>query len=467
MHHIILCGGSGVRLWPLSRESKPKQFIDLVHETTLLQRTARCNQPATSGCTIVCNQEHAHLADQQLNAVAVHPRFSLLEPIGRNSAPAVCLALLTLDPEAVAFITPADLYIDYSESYFAALKEAEMLAKENHIVVFGIRPQSPETGYGYIEAGSDQSVKRFHEKPTLEVAQEYLKQGNFFWNSGMLCTKAGVLLQAMEKYAPEVLTAVKRTHERATVLHKGDSSLLTFSREWMEQIPAISLDYALLEKMTDLKLVIGDFEWSDVGSFDSLFIQLTKDEKGNAGKAHHLSVGSTDNLVMGNQRLIATIEVENLVVVDTPDALLIAKRGSTQKVREVVNQLGASHAHLKKTHVEETRPWGGFTVLESFDNWKVKRLTVEPGKRLSLQKHQHRSEHWVVVAGHALVTIGNAEQLLYPNQSVFIPLGELHRIENPGEELLVIIEVQCGAYTGEDDIVRYQDDFSRPVEVLK
>ncbi len=467
MIHIILCGGSGVRLWPLSRQSKPKQFIDLIHETTLLQRTARCNQPATSACMIVCNQEHAHLAEKQLEAVAIHPQYSLLEPVGRNSAAAVCLAMLTLDPETVAFITPADLYIDYSDAYFAALKQAERLAAENQIVVFGIRPQSPETGYGYIEAGSDHTVKRFHEKPTEAVAQGYLNQGNFFWNSGMLCSKAGVLLKAMERHAPEVLSAVKKTHEKATMQCKGSFSVLAFPRESMEKIPAISLDYALLEKMNDLKMVVGDFDWSDVGSFDALFMQLSKDGNGNAGKAHHLSVDSKDNLIIGNERLIATIDVENLVIVDTPDALLISKRGSTQKVREIVNQIDASEEHLKKIHVEETRPWGGFTVLESFDNWKVKRLTVEPGKRLSLQKHQYRSEHWVVVSGQALVTIGQTEQLLYPNQSVFIPLGELHRIENPGDELLILIEVQCGTYTGEDDIIRYQDDFSRPVEVLK
>lgn len=463
MINVILCGGSGVRLWPLSRQSKPKQFIDLLHETSLLQRAAQGNKPLTSGCVIVCNQAHSHLVQQQMNGCSVVPKHYIFEPIGRNSAAAVCLALLSIDPEEIAFMTPADLYIEYSEEYRSALQKAQKLASQDHIVIFGITPKGPETGYGYIELSDDEIVKRFHEKPTLDVAQEYIRRGNFFWNSGMICAKAKVLLNAMQKYAPAILEQAKRTYNNAKTATES-STAYYLPLEQMEKIPSTSIDYALFEKMNDLKMVRGNFVWSDIGSFDSLFHHLEKDGEGNAGSARSVKVDSKHNLIIGGDRLIATIDVENLIIVDTPDALLVSKMGSAQKVRNVVDKLDESAAHLQKVHLEENRPWGTFTVLESFEGWKVKRLTVNPGKRLSLQKHKFRAEHWVVVSGKALVTVGDNQTLLHPNQSIFIPLGEIHRIENPGEELCVIIEVQCGSYTGEDDIIRFQDDFCRPVE---
>lgn len=460
MINIILCGGSGVRLWPLSRQSKPKQFIDLLHETSLLQRAAKGNKPFTEGSVVICNQSHSHLVQQQLEEVSGEPKHYIYEPVGRNSAAAVCLALLSLDPEEIAFMTPADLYIDYSTGYQEALQQANKLASQDHIVIFGITPQGPETGYGYIELGSNDVVKKFHEKPSLDVAKDYIQRGNFFWNSGMICAKARVLLAKMKEHAPDILEACEKAFEGAKTMKEPIVSY-TLPTQEMAQIRATSIDYALFEKMSDLKMVRGNFVWSDIGSFDSLFQHLEKDDNGNAGNAHHITVDSKENLVIGGNRLIATIDVENLIVVDTPDALLISKMGSAQKVREVVQQLDKDKAHLQKEHLEETRPWGGFTVLESFEGWKVKRITVNPGKRLSLQKHRFRSEHWTVVAGKALVTVDDAQYLLHPNQTVHIPLGAVHRVENPGEDLLVFIEVQCGSYTGEDDIIRIQDDFHR------
>lgn len=462
MINVILCGGSGERLWPLSRQSKPKQFIDLLHKKTLLQRVASGNQPITAESLIVCNAAHSHLVQQQLNEISIAPKHYILEPVGRNSAAAVCLALLSLDPDDIVFITPADLFIEYSDNYYSALKEAQALAEKNEIVIFGITPQGPETGFGYIELGGHGTVKRFHEKPTLEVAQGYLHKGNFFWNSGMLFAKVKVLLEAFRAHSPEILSQSRRTLEKAEST-SGISPLLHLPLDEMKNIPSTSIDYALLEKMTGLKMVKGDFIWSDVGNFDSMYKHLEKDLNGNAGNARHITVDSKENLIIGKDRLIATIDVENLIIIDTPDALLVSKMGSAQKVREVVKKLDEKVAHLKVAHVEETRPWGTFTVLESFDGWKVKRITVNPGKRLSLQKHLHRSEHWVVVAGTALVTVGETQTVLHQNQSIFIPQEEIHRIENTGSELLVIIEVQYGAYTGEDDIIRLQDDFKRPV----
>lgn len=461
MINIILCGGSGTRLWPLSRECLPKQFITFLDQQTLLQKTALGNSQHSSEFIVVCSTEHANLVQKQLDECSLQPRAYILEPSPRNTAAAVCLSLFSLDPEEIVLITPSDHLIDYSEGYQAALKQAREYAENDEVTIFGIFPHSADTGYGYIEVVSENTVKRFHEKPSALVAQQYLMQGNYFWNSGMICAKAGVLLKALQVHAPNILKEAETAYSNASIT-KGPAPFYKIPEEEMSKIPPASIDHALLEKMESLKFVQGNFQWSDVGSFDSLFTQLPKDGEGNAVNAKDfLSVDSKNNLVIGNNRMISTIDVEDLVIVDTPDALLIAKLGSTQKVREVVNKLRISKTNLHRAHAEENRPWGSFKVLESQETCKVKRLVVTPGKRLSLQKHAHRSEHWVVVAGTALVTVGEHQHLLYPNQSVFIPMGELHRIENPGKNNLIIIEVQYGEYTGEDDITRIEDDFLR------
>lgn len=464
MLNIILCGGSGSRLWPLSRELQPKQFINLGDNKSLFQKTAIGNSKYCSEAIVVCNVEHHFLAQKQLNSSAIQPKLYILEPLAKNTAAAVTLAIMAADPEDIVLVTPSDHQIDYANDYAKALKLAEAFAREDKVVVFGIVPHAPETGYGYIESKGE-DVLKFHEKPNMEVAIKYLAAGNYFWNSGMLCVKARVFLEGMQQHASDIYEATKIAFDRA--LTKIQGNVLRVDTNDMANIRAESVDYALLEKSDDLKVIRSDFRWSDLGSFDSLFFQLPKDGAGNALETKSFyGVGAKNNLIISDHRVVSAIDVEDLVVIDTKDALLISKLGSTQKVKEVVSQLKVAGSTLPVSHIEEMRPWGNFTVLESSEKYKVKRIVVHPGKRLSLQKHFHRSEHWVVVAGSALVTVGTEQKLVHPNQGIYINVGEVHRVENPGKIDLVIIEVQHGDYTGEDDIVRIEDDFKRvPLEI--
>lgn len=458
MIHVILCGGSGTRLWPLSRERKPKQFINFSDGKSLLQRTSLGNQRLCSELLVVCNADHSYSVQNQLEEMALFPRDYIFEPIPKNTAAAICFAMLALDPDEIALVTPADHFINYTENYFKAVEEAKHYAANNFLAVFGIHPRTADTGFGYIEVEQDSNVKRFHEKPSLAVAENYLSQGNFFWNSGMICVKPRILLQELKKHSPHIYEPAINAYERAA---KTNNQRKILPGE-MEGIPSESIDNALLEKIETLKCVRGEFEWNDIGSFDSLFSHLPKDYKGNAVDAKSVfSLDSNHNLVLGNNRMISLIDVKDLVIVDTPDALLISKLGSTQKVKEVVQSLKKGNTSLHRDHIEDYRPWGYFTVLESEEKYKVKKLLVNPGKRLSLQKHQHRSEHWIVVKGTAIVTIGKEEKTVRENEHFFIPKGEIHRIYNPGKSDLLIIEVQYGEYTGEDDIIRIEDDFSR------
>lgn len=456
--NVILCGGTGSRLWPLSRECKPKPFISLLDQQTLFQQTAIGNHKFCSELVIVCNVDHACLVQKQLAECKITPRSYIFEAVPKNTAAAVALALSALPSDAILLITPADHYIDYSEEYYESLQKAYAYAKKGNVVIFGIQPRTPETGYGYIEALNDDTVKRFHEKPDAETACRYLLQNNFYWNSGMICAKASSLQKAFKKYAPELFVQAEQAYTSSSI--SSEPPVAKVPIETMINMPAISIDCALLEKMADLKCVKANFRWSDVGSFDSIFTHIPKDEAGNAISAQQMiSVDSKNNLVIGSDRMISTVDVDDLVIIDTPDALLISKRGSTQKVKNVVNQLQSRKTTLHRVHHEETRFWGSFTVLTSLEKYKVKQLVISPGKRLSLQKHAHRSEHWVVVSGTPLITIGEEQRLLHPNQSAYIPCGEVHRLENPGDVDAVIIEVQYGDYTGEDDIIRIEDDF--------
>lgn len=361
MIHLILCGGNGSRLWPISRECKPKQFINFSDSKSLLQKTALGNELLCDSCVIVCNDEHYHMASGQLSECLITPVRYILEPTPKNTAAAVCLGLQELDSEAVVLITPADHHIDYSEAYFSAVCQAKKYAEEGQISIFGITPLRPETGFGYIETRDNGWVQCFHEKPDLKTAQTYLNRGHFYWNSGMVCAKAGVLLQAMQKHACEILTASQAAYKNALITPSSSTStslIYRIPQESMERIPALSLDYALLEKIKPLRCVLGTFAWSDIGSFDALFSLLPKDSSGNAVDAKNfVSIDSKNNFIMGGQRMISAIDVENLIVIDTPDALLISKVGSTQKVREVVHQLKASTTQLHKTHTEEQREY--------------------------------------------------------------------------------------------------------------
>ncbi|MDG6778565.1 mannose-1-phosphate guanylyltransferase/mannose-6-phosphate isomerase [Thiomicrorhabdus sp. zzn3] len=456
MINLILCGGSGTRLWPVSRTLLPKQFVPLFNGESLFQKTVQRNQPFCERFVIVSNQEQYFLALDQMQALNLtHTPQFVLEPVGRNTAPAIALACLSLDPEELVFVTPSDHLIKQQNAYEAAVTEAAALARQNQLVTFGIQPGYAETGFGYIEADGHE-VRSFKEKPSQETAESYLQQGNYFWNSGMFCFKAGVFLEELKTHAPEMYDACVTAYEQS---EKGD--FLRIPLAAMLAIPENSIDYAVMEHSDQVKVVPSDIGWSDVGSFESLSEELPTDADGNTQVDNSILLNAQNNLIIGDQRLIALLDVEDLMVIDTDDALLIAPKGSGQKIKRVVEELKAQGSELPMIHQTAHRPWGTYTVLESEDKYKIKRIVVKPGKRLSLQKHLHRSEHWVVVSGTATVTVGEKTQLVRPNESTYIPIGEVHRLENNGQLDLVLIEAQVGEYTGEDDIIRFEDSYGR------
>ena len=439
MINLILCGGSGTRLWPISRSLMPKQFARLFDGASLFQRTVKTNSRICSAQYIVSNAEQYFLAKDQLEEVGANDVRFLLEPVGRNTAPAIALACLGLDPEDVVLVSPSDHV-------------------KGFMVTFGITPTGPETGYGYIEANGD-DVKRFVEKPDLETAKKYVASGRFFWNSGIFCFKASTFLDELSTYSPDILTAAKIAFANAKKENKD--ALVRVDHDDMMNIPSNSIDYAVMEKSAKVKVVPSDIGWSDLGAFDSLYGEFDHDENGNNVNAKHLAIGSKNSLVLGGQRQICTIDLDNMLIVDTPDALLVAPLASSQKVKKVVDELKARGSDLPKVPQTVNRPWGTYSVLESTDRYKMKRIVVRPGERLSLQKHLHRSEHWVVVSGTATCTVGDKVFYVRPNESTYIPSGTIHRLQNEGKLPLVIVEVQVGEYTGEDDIIRVQDDYKR------
>lgn len=458
MINLILCGGSGTRLWPISRSLMPKQFARLFDGASLFQRTVKTNSRICEAQYIVSNADQYFLAKDQLEEVGADKARFLLEPVGRNTAPAIALACLGLDPEDVVLVSPSDHVIRKAEAYEECLRKAEEFAKKGFMVTFGITPTGPETGYGYIEANGE-DVKRFVEKPDLETAKKYVASGRFFWNSGIFCFKASTFLSELEVYSPDILSAAKIAFANAKKENKD--SLIRVDHEDMMNIPSNSIDYAVMEKSSKVKVVPSDIGWSDLGAFDSLYGEFDHDENGNNINAKHLGIGSKNSLVLGGQRQICTIDLDNMLIVDTPDALLVAPLASSQKVKKVVDELKARGSDLPTVPQTVNRPWGTYSVLESTDRYKMKRIVVRPGERLSLQKHLHRSEHWVVVSGTATVTVGDKVFYVRPNESTYIPSGTVHRLQNEGKLPLVIVEVQVGEYTGEDDIIRVQDDYKR------
>lgn len=456
MKTVILCGGSGTRLWPLSRSLYPKQFYPLFEGHSLFQRTIQRNVGHTDEFIIVVNSEQFFMAQDQFEALKLRtPARFILEPEGRNTAPAIALAALCVTSQDVLLVVPSDHLIQNLTAFQQSAKSAEAIAKDGQLVTFGIKPTHPETGFGYIECdGAD--VKRFKEKPDLKTAQEYVASGRFYWNSGMFCFKAGVYLENLKRSAPEVHDRSVHAFEAAKT-----TSPIRIDANHMKQIPSDSIDYAVMEKATGIKMVPTDMGWSDLGSFDALYDALPKDEEQNTVQKNLLKISSQGNLVVAGDRLIALIDVHDLLVVDTPDALLISHKGSSQKVKDVVGQLKQSRPQLTHVHTTAHRPWGSYTVLEDNPGFKVKRIVVKPGARLSLQKHARRSEHWVVVEGRAVVTIGEKVITLNTNESTYIPKGEVHRLENKEKQDLILIEAQVGDYLGEDDIVRLVDDYKR------
>ena len=456
MTNIILCGGSGTRLWPISRTLMPKQFVKLFSNKSLFQLTVERNSKLCKSQFIVSNAEQYFLALDQLEELNKSNNKYLLEPVGRNTAPAIALACMALEYDEIVLVTPSDHLIKNEVEYEKVLKKAKEFAKDNKLVTFGITPTFAETGFGYIESINEFDVKAFHEKPDFDTATSYLKAGNYYWNSGMFCFKAGVFLDELEKYSADIYNKSVEAFNNAS-----KDGIIRIKHDDMLSIPEDSIDYAVMEKSDIVKVIPSNISWSDVGSFDALFDELPKDKNGNTKNDNHISIDSKNNLVYGNERKIATVDVEDLIIIDTGDALLVSKKGSSQKVKKVVEKLKDTNSQLHNIHLTCHRPWGTYTVLEESNGYKIKRIEVKPHCRLSLQKHFHRNEHWIVVSGTATVTVGDEKRLVRPNESTYIKMGEFHRLENEGKIPVVLIEAQVGEYTGEDDIVRIEDDFKR------
>ncbi len=454
MTNIILCGGSGTRLWPISRSLMPKQFVKLFDDKSLFQLTVERNQKFCENEFIISNAEQYFLALDQLEELNKEDSKYLLEPVGRNTAPAIALACLALDPQEIVLVTPSDHLIKDEKEYQKVLAQAKELAQDDNLVTFGITPSFAETGFGYIESDG-LSVKAFHEKPDFERATSYLEAGNYYWNSGMFCFKAGVFLDELKKYSPNIYETSK---EALNNTHKDN--LIRIKHEDMLKIDEDSIDYAVMEKSSKVKVIPSNIGWSDLGSFDALYDELPKDENNNTINENHISIDSKNNLIYGKERKIATVDVEDLIVVDSGDALLISKKGSSQKVKKVVAEI-RKDTQLHNIHLTAHRPWGTYTILEDNPHYKIKRIVVSVGKRLSLQKHYHRNEHWIVVSGTATVTVNDKTFLLRANESTYIKMGDIHRLSNEGKIPVVMIEAQIGDYLGEDDIVRIEDDFKR------
>ncbi len=457
MINVILCGGSGTRLWPISRDSLPKQFHNIYGKYTLFQQTVLRNMDYSSKTIIILNQDLYFVAIDQLEEIGLSNYIILIEEEGRDTAAAIALTSFYVKEhytDEVMLITPSDHVIknekNYQESVFQAIKFAE----EKNIVIFGITPTSPETGYGYIEKENQNNVKRFVEKPNLDKAKEYLKYDSFFWNSGMFVFTS-------DTYLKELKLNENNIYETSKVVYEQSKKTLRFKKKDMQIIPKLSIDYAVIEKCHNLKMVYGDFDWSDLGSFDSLYNINKKDENNNFITSKGVIIDSYNNYFESSKRTLCAIGISNLIVVDTDDALLITKIGKSQRVKEVVNELKKQNSDLVKYHTEVYRPWGQYKVLEENSNYKIKKIIVSPGGKLSLQKHFHRSEHWVVVSGIATVTKEDKIHSIEKNKSIYISPQEIHRIENKESKDLVLIEVQVGSYLGEDDIVRIEDIYDR------
>ena len=468
----ILCGGAGSRLWPVSREQHPKPFIRLADGQSLLQKAflRGAQLPGVVEVLTVTNRELFFKTEdefREVNAGGVATSF-ILEPFGRNTAPAIVAAALqvakTHGDDAIMLILAADHLIADQSAFEQAVLKATELAALGKLVTFGIQPEAPETGYGYIEADGN-TVLRFVEKPSLEKAQEYLASGRFLWNSGMFCFSAGSLLREMEKYHPQIVADMRVCLAQSRASEGKGFVQVKLDPETFASVPEDSIDYAVMEKSDQVAVVPCNIGWSDIGSWSALGDLDLADANGNRvqGEAmlhatHNCTIQNSDQ---SNGRLIATVGVKNLIIIDTPDAVLIADKSCAQDVKHIYAQLKLNGHEAHKLHRTVHRPWGAYTVLEEGIGFKIKRIEVNPGAKISLQMHHHRSEHWVVVSGIAKVINGESELIVNTNESTYIPAGNRHRLENPGPLTLVMIEVQSGAYVGEDDIERFEDSYGR------
>jgi len=487
---VILSGGSGTRLWPLSREHYPKQFLPLASDATLLQETARRLEAAEGPLTsiesaapmVVCNEEHRFLVAEQMRQIGITPRGILLEPVGRNTAPALTVAALHAVKEggdAVLFVMPADHVIKDVATLHQAIETGYRLAEQDYFVTFGIVPTAPETGYGYIEIGDSISdslptancqlptylLGKFVEKPDVDTAASYLASGAYFWNSGMFMMKATNWLAAIDHFKPDMAAACRQAYESG----KADSDFYRLDTEAFTSSPSDSIDYAVMERLGQEgeggdwrgAVVPLDAGWSDVGAWGALWDVNDKDENGNVVRGDAIAHDTRNSMLLAQGRLVTCVGVEDLVIIETADAILVAHKGAAQDVKAIVSKLKGDGRPEHINHRCVHRPWGTYETIDIGDRYQVKRITVHPGAALSLQMHHHRAEHWVVVTGTARVTRGEEVFLVAENESTYIPLGTKHRLENPGKFPLEMVEVQSGAYLGEDDIVRFDDIYNR------
>ena len=473
---VILCGGSGTRLWPLSRSGFPKQFLCLTGDDSLFQQAAkRLNVLGEQGDDvsepiIICHEDHRFLAQEQLREAGIGLGAALLEPVGRNTAPALTLAALqAIDQgqDPILVVTPADQTVTDPEAFALAMQQAINSAEAGGIVILGIQPDRPETGYGYIKAissasqGSVAQVDKFVEKPDIETAQRYLAEGGYYWNAGMFVLKASVWLKALKEFRPDIANATQAAWHNKTF----DAKFVRPGKGEFAATPSESIDYAVMERCPGsqfaIQMVALDAGWSDLGAWDAVWGVLPKDEQGNAHVGDVLLNDTHNTLVQATSRLVTLVGVRDLVVIETPDAVMVADKTRSQDVKHIVADLQKSGREEHTLHRKVHRPWGWYDSIDKAERFKVKRIMVKPGASLSLQKHHHRAEHWIVVKGTAEITNGDKVLLLTENQSTYIPLGEVHRLANPGTLPLEIIEVQSGSYLGEDDIVRYEDDYGR------
>ncbi|NNH76577.1 mannose-1-phosphate guanylyltransferase/mannose-6-phosphate isomerase [Acinetobacter sp. ANC 5380] len=471
---VILSGGSGTRLWPLSRSSYPKQFLSITEEKTLfqltLERISNLNQSLINfqNPIIVTNENHRFIVAEQLRQQKVTAKI-LLEPVAKNTAPAIAAAAelaLSYGEDPVLLILAADHVIQQQDAFNKAIEVGLIAAEAGNLVTFGIVPNAPETGYGYIKANTTidkasnnktYNVEKFVEKPSLGTAQEYVAEGSYLWNSGMFMFKASVYLQELEKYNPAIVKSAKDSVSHS----KNDLDFVRLDKDSFEQSPEDSIDYAVMEKTDKAVVVPLDANWSDVGAWNSVWEVSPKDENGNVLRGDTIVEGTNNTLVHAEHRLVSVLGLEDIVVIETSDAVLVANKNKVQDIKKIVEKLKNSHRPEIDQHRKVYRPWGSYDSIDSGSRYQVKCIVVNPGQKLSLQMHHHRAEHWIVVNGTAKVHKGDETILLTENQSVYIPLGETHALENPGKVPLELIEVQSGSYLGEDDIVRFEDLYGR------
>ena len=462
---VILSGGSGTRLWPLSRGRYPKQFLPLASEKTMVQETI-CRLNGIEGLKspiAVCNEDHRFMMAEQLREIDVKPSAIILEPVGRNTAPAVAIAALAAEsPGDILLVLPADHVIENVDAFQEAVVEAKDMAENGALVTFGIVPTGPETGYGYIKRGVQKqgaayNVARFVEKPDRDTAVQYVDSGEYYWNSGMFAFMAKSYLDELEKFNPEMLAACRKAYAGAKV----DMDFFRLDKESFSACPADSIDYAVMEQTDKAVMIPLDANWNDVGSWSALWEVVEKDQFGNAIKGDVLTFDTSNSFLYAQNKLVAAVGVQGLVVVETDDAVMVAPKDRVQEVKEVVAQLKKLNRSEAENHRKVYRPWGHYDSVDIGERHQTKRIVVKPRAKLSLQKHHHRAEHWIVVKGTALVTKGEEKILLSENESIYIPLGTVHSLENPGVIPLEMVEVQSGSYLGEDDIIRFDDEYGR------